>query len=85
VLRGFKVPVPVLDAFLRANSVYETYWDPPIEDDDKNIAALLRYEMIDEGSNSSCVRLVIPQHEGFNSSSVAYIVYSLAQVLAQRA
>ncbi|KEY69375.1 hypothetical protein S7711_08131 [Stachybotrys chartarum IBT 7711] len=56
VLRGFKVPVAVLDAFLAANGLDETFGYPSLDPDASGISALLRTKMGTGGSNA-CVKV----------------------------
>lgn len=81
ILRGFKVPVVVLDAFLIANGVDETSGYPPLERGASNICTLLHTKM---GSSNYHACVVIPQHEAFNNSDMAYVAYSWVKVFAQR-
>ncbi|KFA45617.1 hypothetical protein S40293_08619 [Stachybotrys chartarum IBT 40293] len=55
VLRGFKVPVAVLDVFLAANGLDETFGYPSLDPDASGISALLRTKMGTGGSNASVV------------------------------
>lgn len=81
VLRGFKVSVAVLHAFLAANGLDETFGYPPLDPDASAISALLRTKMGTSGSNAW---VVIPQREVYNRSTVAYIAYRWIKVFAQR-
>lgn len=79
LLRGFKVPVAVLDAFLRANNLDDTHGMSLLPDQDQEISALLAGKM-DTGK----ARVIIPQREGFSLSHLAYVAFSWLHVFAQR-
>jgi hypothetical protein len=81
VLRGFKVPVPVLDAFLTAHEVTETEGIPPRDNADRVISTLFRNKM---GAGAGDARLFIPQREGYSRSTLAYVAYSWLHVYVQR-
>jgi hypothetical protein len=82
ILRGFKVPVPVLDLFLRANGVMETWGSPPFYDRDLDEPSkLLRAKM---GTGNTKTRLFIPYRMGQQRSTFAYIAYDWVMVFAQR-
>ncbi|KAK4235184.1 hypothetical protein C8A03DRAFT_18030 [Achaetomium macrosporum] len=79
ILRGFKVPVAVLDRFLQANGIDETYGWPP------------HYKMLDEPSKllrtklgDAKTRLFIPHRLGYYKSTFAYIACDWIFVFAQR-
>ncbi|KAL2156147.1 hypothetical protein VTH82DRAFT_892 [Thermothelomyces myriococcoides] len=79
ILRGFKVPVAVLDRFLQANGIDETYGWPP------------RYNTLDEPSKllrtklgDAKTRLFIPHRLGHQLSTFAYVAYDWIFVFAQR-
>ncbi|KAK3304171.1 uncharacterized protein B0T15DRAFT_575674 [Chaetomium strumarium] len=79
ILRGFKVPVAVLDRFLQANGIDETCGWPP------------RYNTLDEPSKllrtklgDSKTRLFIPHRLGHRLSAFAYVAYGSIFVFAQR-
>ena len=80
ILRGFKVPVAVLDAFLTANGLDETFGTPPLDPDAPEISGLLRNKMNNNGE--ACVS--IPQREAYSRSTVAYVAYCWVKVFAQR-
>lgn len=89
ILRGFKVSVAVLDAFLAANSVYETYGTPPFYQDhpDKDPISVLLYTKITAvggTANKEKFRVIIPSREGHNKSNVAYVTYAWVTVYAHR-
>ncbi|KAK3933484.1 hypothetical protein QBC46DRAFT_434350 [Diplogelasinospora grovesii] len=82
ILRGFKVPVSVLDLFLRANGVMETWGSPPFYDRDLDEpSTLLRAKM---GTGDTKTRLFIPYRMGQQRSTFAYIAYDWVMVFAQR-
>ncbi|KAI0433986.1 hypothetical protein F5Y09DRAFT_297439 [Xylaria sp. FL1042] len=81
LLRGFKVPVTVLDAFLRANNVDDTHGMSPLPDDDKVISALLRNKM---GTGAGNARVFIPHREAFSPATFAYVAFCWLHVFVQR-
>ncbi|KAH7144343.1 hypothetical protein B0J13DRAFT_595814 [Dactylonectria estremocensis] len=89
MLRGFKISVTALDAFLQANGVDETYGTPPMlrkHPDDDPISALL-YTKITAASGTGSkhgFRVLIPSREGHNASTVAYVAYSWITIYAHR-
>ena len=89
ILRGFKVSVPVLDAFLAANNVDETYGVPPFYKDhpDKDPISVLLYSKITASggtTDKTKFRVMIPSVEGHNQSTVAYVTYTWATIYAHR-
>lgn len=92
LLRGFKVSVAVLDAFLAANGVDETFGTPPFYKDhpdhdpisrllaDKIRAAAPTTDPVDK----TRFRVLIPAAEGHSPSAVAYVVHAWATVYAHR-
>lgn len=93
ILRGFKVSVAVLDAFLAANGVDETFGYPPFysEHPDKDPISVLLSSKIAAaagaeaaGVDKSRFRVLIPQCEGLNHSTVAYVTQAWATVYAHR-
>lgn len=84
VLRGFKVSVSTLDAFLVANKARATDGDPvhyPHHID--QVFNLLFTKMGNSGDNNN-YRIIIPQRVGYSPADTAYITYSLFMVYAQR-
>ncbi|KAI0816430.1 hypothetical protein GGR55DRAFT_674631 [Xylaria sp. FL0064] len=81
LLRGFKVPVTVLDAFLRANNVDDTHGMSPLPDDDQAISALLRDKM---GEGAGSARVFIPHREAFSPATLAYVAFCWLHVFVQR-
>jgi hypothetical protein len=81
VFRGFKVSVSILDAFLTANNLDETFGFPPHKDDSEAISTLLRSKM-GAGAGDACV--IIPQREAFSRSTLAYVAFCWLHVFVQR-
>lgn len=81
VLRGFKLPVAVLDAFLIANGLMETFGRPSLPGPADDIEKLLRSKM---GDGEHSAQVFIPQHRSFDPSSVCYVAYAWRKVFAQR-
>ncbi|KAH8679190.1 hypothetical protein BGZ61DRAFT_359378 [Ilyonectria robusta] len=89
ILRGFKISVAVLDAFLCANGVDETEGCPPMSQhhpDKDPISALLYTKVSEAGGTASKhkFRVMIPSREGHDHSTVAYVTYSWLTVYAHR-
>lgn len=91
ILRGFKVPLRVLDAFLVANGIdYETerlcagFAPLSYNDDDQQspnaVAQLLRTK----AGDADKTQLFMPYKMGFDLASHAYIAYDWIMVFAQR-
>ena len=78
LLRGFKVPIPVLDAFLVANGLDETYGTPPM--DYKDPAS----DFLREKTGIPKIRLIIPARMHFSSADFGYIAYDWVMTFAQR-
>lgn len=84
VLRGLKVRVSTMDAFLRANGMPDgieermsvPFYDKQTPDE---VSALLR-----EKAGSADILYVIPYIEIHNQSSHVYVAYSYVHVYAQR-
>ncbi|KAI0545601.1 hypothetical protein F4679DRAFT_599340 [Xylaria curta] len=83
ILRGFKVHYAVLDAFLMANGLSETFGRAPVETDYDNIAKLLGSKMGDTYVGKGA-RVVIPGHGPGYSSTFAYVAYGWMHVYAHR-
>lgn len=86
VLRGFKVPLAVLDAFLLANDVYESEClcsgiPPFYDEDDDQVTTLLRKKV---GSGDTKTRVFVPAREGYSQATSGYIAYDWKIVFAQR-
>ncbi|KAI8713420.1 hypothetical protein NCS52_01286700 [Fusarium sp. LHS14.1] len=89
LLRGFKVSISTLDAFLYANGVYETYGTPPFYKDhpDKDEISKLFYTKITQAggtADKNRFRVMIPLMEGHGKSTVAYVTYAWLTVYAHR-
>lgn len=89
LLRGFKVSITILDAFLAANCVPETFGTPPFyrdHPDHDSISKLLHSKITDLGGTAERerFRVMIPSRAPYNSSRVAYITYCWATVYAHR-
>ncbi|KAL2015090.1 hypothetical protein VTK56DRAFT_6322 [Thermocarpiscus australiensis] len=82
VLRGFKVPVAVLDRFLQANGLMETAGYPPFYGPDLDDASKLLRAKIDNSNNKT--RLFIPYRMNRKQSTFAYVAYTWVFVYAQR-
>lgn len=85
VLRGFKVPLRVLDAFLLANSIDESEMlcagIPPFYDKVDEVTTLLRNKV---GGGDTKTRVFVPYRMSFDRASTAYIAYDWTFVFAQR-
>ncbi len=79
ILRGFKVPVAVIDRFLEANGIDETYGWPPRYDTLDEPSKLLRTQL-----GGTKTRLFIPHRLGHQLSAFAYVAYDWIFVFAQR-
>ena len=84
VLRGFKVSVSTLDAFLVANEVSATDGIPPYYPDHPDRVSNLLYSKMGETGDKDNYRVIIPQRVGYSSADTAYITYSWFMVYAQR-
>ncbi|KAH6855562.1 hypothetical protein B0I37DRAFT_365165 [Chaetomium sp. MPI-CAGE-AT-0009] len=91
ILRGFKVPVAVLDRFLEANGVKPTFGFAPIytllsfPGADRPVldpgSAFLRNRV---GGGDNQTRIFIPNRQGVAQSTHAYVAYAYVMVLSQR-
>lgn len=84
VLRGFKVSVSTLDAFLFANEVSATNGTPPYYPHHPDRATDLLFSKMGEWGDKTNYRVIIPQRVGYNSADTAYVTYSWFMVFAQR-
>ena len=89
VLRGLKVSVNTLDAFLSANGLSETYGVPPFFQDhpDKDSISILLHDKIRQVNSSAKrenFRVVMPHLEGHNSAVIAYVTYAWVPIWAHR-
>ena len=92
ILRGFKVPIAILDRFLESNGVRQTYGFPPIYDrlplpgskDGSTLdpqSAFLRTKL---PNHANATRIFIPNRQGMSRSTHAYIAYTYVMVFGQR-
>lgn len=82
ILRGLKVRVHVLDKFLAANGVDETYAIAPFyHKDPDDQSRLLRSKI---GTQNTRTRIFIPQRNDYNESNFAYVAYAWEMVFAQK-
>lgn len=85
MLRGFKVPLHLLDAFLTANGIPEEHERlctgvPPFYDEDSDrVTTLLRQK-----AGDAKTRLFMPYKQDFSLSFTAYIAYDWIMAFAQR-
>ncbi|KAK4039494.1 hypothetical protein C8A01DRAFT_36533 [Parachaetomium inaequale] len=89
LIRGFKVAVATLDAFLAANDVDETYGTPPFYGDhpDKDSISRLLFAKIaqhDPTADKDRFRVLIPSIEGMARAKTAYVAYAWVPVRAHR-
>lgn len=84
LLRGFRVSVSTLDAFLIANGVDETYGSPPLPPGNEAISLLLHSKLGSDADPQKMARVIIPQRTGSNLSSVAYVAYAWVMAYAHR-
>ncbi|KAK3290492.1 uncharacterized protein B0H64DRAFT_59494 [Chaetomium fimeti] len=84
VLRGFKIPVAILDRFLEANRVEPTYGYPPFYHRSEPDAGsrFLREKL--QAAGDTKTRIFIPQLQGELDSTYAYVAYAWVMVYAQR-
>lgn len=82
IVRGLKVRVPVLDRFLAANGVDETYGLAPFYgvDPDRR-TKLLRCKI---GGGDTRTRLFIPSKVGHDETNFAYVAWAREMVYAQK-
>lgn len=90
ILRGFKIPIPVLDRFLEANGIDATFGFPPIYNrlplpgsDRPTLepqSAFLRTKL----AGDTNTRIFIPNRQGLTRSTHAYVAYAYIMVLGQR-
>jgi hypothetical protein len=84
LLRGFRVSVSTLDAFLHANGVDETYGWPPLDPATDATTVLLHSKLGSEADPQKMARVVIPQRKAKNKSTVAYVAYAWVMAYAHR-
>jgi hypothetical protein len=69
ILRGFKVSVAVLDAFLAANGVDETNGTPPLYKHHPDEDLISEITKAGGTANKNKFRVIIPSREGYNPTS----------------
>ncbi|CAP62072.1 uncharacterized protein PODANS_5_490 [Podospora anserina S mat+] len=90
IIRGFKLSVATLDAFLSANNVDETYGTPPFYEhhlEDKDPISKLLFSKIshfDPNADKNKFRVLIPSIEGIGRAKTAYVAYAWAAVRVHR-
>ncbi|KAH6894461.1 hypothetical protein B0T10DRAFT_536619 [Thelonectria olida] len=87
VLRGFRVSVATLDAFLEANGIVETLGAPRYfhkHPDDDPVSVLLYNKIVKAGGpeDKNKFRVVTPLRRGVDLSRVAYVTYAWLCVYA---
>ncbi|KAI5460400.1 hypothetical protein BGZ63DRAFT_424908 [Mariannaea sp. PMI_226] len=87
ILRGFKVSVATLDAFIEANGLVETNGAPPFfhkHPDNDPISALLYSKIAKAGgtADKNNFRVLMPVKRGFGSNRVAYVTYTWLPIYA---
>ncbi|KAK4151837.1 hypothetical protein C8A00DRAFT_16798 [Chaetomidium leptoderma] len=90
ILRGFKIPVTLLDRFLETNGIKPTFGYPPIYDclplpgsDHPPLdpeSAFLRNRL----GGDTKTRIFVPNRQGVARSTHAYVAYAYVMVLGQR-
>ncbi len=84
-LRGFKIPLAILDRFLEANGVEPTYGNPPFYDrsEPEPGSKSLRNKLhATAGENKT--QIFIPELRGEQESTYAYVAYAWVMIYAQR-
>lgn len=85
ILRGFKIPVAILDRFLEANGVEPTYGYPPFyARTELDAGSKFLREKIAAVAGQTRTRIFIPQKQGHLQSTYAYITYAWVTAYAQR-
>ncbi|KAK4238485.1 hypothetical protein C8A03DRAFT_43759 [Achaetomium macrosporum] len=92
ILRGFKVPISVLNRFLASNGVEEIDGTPPrlfyLPGEPPTVldpqSACLRAKLVPAGDTDSRARLFIPQPQGQSRSTYGYVAYAYTQVYIER-
>ncbi|KAK4043379.1 hypothetical protein C8A01DRAFT_13083 [Parachaetomium inaequale] len=89
LLRGFQVSVAVLDAFLAANKVDETFGTPPFYKDHPDhdpISKLLlaKIARFDEKADKTKFRVILPSVEGDDIATTAYVTCAWVSVKVHR-
>lgn len=87
VLRGFKVPLPVLNTFLLANNINESkmlcFGIPPFYNKADRVTTLLRNK-VGNGDTKTRAFVSLRTSMGYDLASTAYIAYDWTMVFAQR-
>lgn len=85
LLRGFKVPVAVLDRFLETNHVEPTYGNTPsYHHRELDAGSKFLRTKLDATAGDNKPRIFIPQIEAQQRSAYAYIAYAWVMIYAQR-
>ncbi|KAG6368949.1 hypothetical protein INS49_003167 [Diaporthe citri] len=82
IIRGLKARVPVLDRFLNANGVDETYGLAPFYDvDPDKRSRLLRSKF---GGGDTRTRIFVPSNLSHNETNFAYVAWAWEMIYAQK-
>ncbi|ROW00395.1 hypothetical protein VMCG_07335 [Cytospora schulzeri] len=86
ILRGFKVPFPVLDAFLKAHDIHESEglcagFAPFYDQYPDTVTTLLRNKV---GGGDKKTQVFVPYRKSYDFASCGYIAYDWIMVFAQR-
>jgi hypothetical protein len=85
ILRGFKIPIVILDRFLEANSVEATYGNPPFyARPELDAGSKFLREKVDAIAGQTRTRIFIPEKQREIQSTYAYIAYAWVPPYAQR-
>lgn len=84
VLRGFKVSVSTLDAFLVANEAGATDGEPLHYPHHLDLVSNLLFTKMGNLGDKNNYRIIIPQRVGYSPANTVYITYSWFMVYAQR-
>ncbi|KAH6839574.1 hypothetical protein B0I37DRAFT_386757 [Chaetomium sp. MPI-CAGE-AT-0009] len=85
ILRGFKIPIAILDRFLEANSVVATYGYPPFYDQPElDAGSIFLRAKVDAVAGQTKTRIFVPRKEGQIASTYAYVAYAWVMAYAQR-
>ncbi|KAH6847631.1 hypothetical protein B0I37DRAFT_354352 [Chaetomium sp. MPI-CAGE-AT-0009] len=94
ILRGFKVPITILDRFFESNGIMQTwgfpprYNRPPLPGADRPAldpqSAFLRTKLAATGGGGADTRIFIPNRQGQARSTHAYVAYTYIMVFGQR-
>jgi hypothetical protein len=84
VLRGFKIPVAILDRFLEANRVEPTGGYPPYYNrSELDAGSIFLRAKVDATAGHTRTRIFMPQREGQSHATYAYVAYAWVMVDAQ--